>query len=88
MEASDWRNAGMVLNCRALLSVVILALLTACAPRHLPVTPAYLTIHATAASCESVPISDVKSDVWAECRYTVEDAGSMHVRRIEIRKAR
>ena len=52
--------------------LLIAAMLASCS-RKLPVTPAYMVIHATAATCESVQISDIRSKVWAECRYTLED---------------
>lgn len=68
----------------ALLST--LAFLASCSHRA-TVTPAYLTIHATAAQCEMLPITS-NNRMVGECRYTVEDSTGVHFRRIEFRRTR
>lgn len=68
----------------ALLSTI--AILASCGHRA-TVTPAYLTIHATAAQCETVAINS-HNRTLGECRYTVEDSTGVHFRRIEFRRTR
>ena len=66
--------------------LIALAITAACS-RRATLTPAYLTIHATAASCETLTMSDT-GRVMGECRYTIEERGKMEVRRIEFRRVR
>lgn len=63
--------------------IAALILASSCAVRHLPSTPSFLVIPATAYSC-----TGPTERYWDQCRYTVEDKGSMHIRRIEFPKVK
>ena len=58
--------------------------LTACAGRKFSATPSYLILPSTAASCETLPMSET-GRVLGECRWTDRDGA---VRRIEFRRVR
>ncbi len=63
--------------------LLLAALLTSCATRRIS-TPYYLILPSTAASCETLPMSET-GRVLGECRWTDEDGT---VRRIEFRRVR
>lgn len=63
--------------------ILILLLLSSCAPRRLPSTPSFLSIPAVAAKCTGPTKTH-----WEQCRYTLEDEHGMYVRRVEFPRAR